>query len=82
MSLKAKGANNQKLVLEAENLGSIYLRFRKRVEEGDPYLYALGKLSIVRRAAFLDGLPFSILLNEIASRFRDNHIQVGLITAA
>ena len=82
MSLKAKGANDQKLVQEAENLGSIYLRSRKRVQEGDPCLYLLEKLSIVRRAAFLDGLPFSILLNEIASRFRDDHIQVGLITAA
>lgn len=52
------------------------------MEEGDPYLYALGKLSIVRRAAFLDGLPFSTLLNQTASRFRNDHIQAELITAA
>lgn len=52
------------------------------VEEGDSSLYALGKLSIIRRTAFLDGLPFSTLLIEIASRSRNDHIQAGLITAA
>ncbi|KAK3178022.1 hypothetical protein OEA41_000154 [Lepraria neglecta] len=62
MSLKARGANDQKLVQAAEKLGR--------------------KLSIVRRAAFLDGLPFSTLLIEIASRFWDDHIQAGLIIAA
>ena len=82
MSLKEKGADYQKLVQEAENLGSMYLRFRKMVEGGDSSLYALGKLSIIRRAAFLDGLLFSTLLIEIASRSRNDHIQAGLITAA